>query len=87
MLPAGSAAEWRRGSIDGGVSNRAAVYMTMTGARDVGTLIDADKMLDADRQPIDPALGDCLKTTLESLELPPLAEGDSIKLQYSFVFD
>jgi hypothetical protein len=67
--------------------NKAAVFMTMTGDRDVGTLIDTDRMLDEDHQPLAPELGSCLKTTLESLELPPLSEGDTVKLQYSFVFD
>jgi hypothetical protein len=65
----------------------AAVTMTLTGDPDIGTLIDADQMLDQDGKPLARELDDCLRGTLNSLQLPPLAEGDKIKLQYSFTFE
>jgi hypothetical protein len=72
---------------DAGVGSGAArVRMTLSGDRDVGTLIDADGITDEHGQPIEAGLASCLKTTLESLELPPLAQGNKIKLEYSFRF-
>jgi hypothetical protein len=65
----------------------AAVYMTLTGDRDVGTLIDSDRMVDQKEQPLPKELTECLRTTLDSLELPPLVEGDTIKGMYTFRFD
>ena len=65
----------------------AAVQMTLTGARDVGTLIDADQLVDRDGKPLDAELDACLRSTLESLELPPLDQGDTLKIEYSFRFD
>ncbi len=62
----------------------AMVRMSLVGDRDVGTLIDTGTMVDANQQPLEPDLASCLKTTLESLELPPLAEGDELKIQYRF---
>lgn len=66
---------------------RPAVQMTLTGDQDVGTLIDADQLRDQDGKPLDPDLDACLRTTLGSLELPPLDAADPLHIQYSFVFD
>ena len=68
-------------------SKRPAVQMTLVGDPSIGTLIDADQMFDEAQQPLSPALDACLRTTLESLALPPLDEGDTLKIQYSFKFD
>lgn len=71
----------------GPAGRTAAVQMSLVGDPDIGTLIDADQMLDHDGKPLDPKLDDCLRTTLESMALPPLADGDQLKIQYSFLFD
>jgi len=64
-----------------------AVQMTLTGDPDVGTLIDAEQLRDQDGEPLDPELEGCLRTTLGSLELPPLPSANPLHLQYSFRFD
>jgi hypothetical protein len=46
----------------------------------------SSRLEDEAGQPIEPGLASCLKTTLESLELPPLAQGDELKLEYSLRF-
>jgi len=66
---------------------RPAVLMTLTGDRDVGTLIDADQLRDPDGKPLDAGLESCLRTTLSSLELPPLGATQPLQLKYSFVID
>jgi len=66
---------------------RPAVQMTLTGDPDVGTLIDAEQLRDQDGKPLDPELDGCLRTTLGSLELPPLPAANPLHLQYSFRFD
>jgi len=65
----------------------AAAFMTLTGDPDIGTVIDADQIADENGKPLDPKLDDCLRTTLQSLALPPLTEGDQVRVQYSFKFD
>jgi len=60
------------------------VQMTLEGDPDVGTLIDPGQMTDETGGSISGPLADCLQSTLQSLELPPLAEGSSVRLQYSF---
>lgn len=60
------------------------VQMTLEGDPDVGTLIDPGQMTDDKGAAISGPLADCLQTTLQSLELPPLAEGSTVRLQYSF---
>jgi hypothetical protein len=72
------------GGSDGGVAHKARVQMSLVGDRDVGTLIDTERMVDANGEALEAGLASCLKTTLESLELPPLAEGDELKIEYSF---
>lgn len=60
------------------------VQMTLEGDPDVGTLIDPGQMTDDKGAALSGPLADCLQTTLQSLELPPLAEGSTVRLQYSF---
>jgi hypothetical protein len=66
---------------------RPAVQMTLTGDPDVGTLIDAEELRDQDGSPLDPELDACLRTTLGSLELPPLDMAAPLRLKYSFILD
>jgi hypothetical protein len=65
----------------------AAVNMTLVGDPEIGMVIDADEMFDETGLPLEPALDECLRTTLESLALPPLDTGDAVRLKYSFRFD
>ncbi|HTR54110.1 MAG TPA: hypothetical protein VMJ10_25630 [Kofleriaceae bacterium] len=62
-------------------------YLTLTGDRDVGTLIDADRLVDNAGQPLPRNLDDCLRSTLMTLQLPALVEGDVVTVHYPFVFD
>jgi len=66
---------------------RVTAKMTLTGDPDVGTLIDAEQLVDDTGQPVPAKFDDCLRTTFQSLELPPLSEGDVVKVHYPFVFD
>jgi len=66
---------------------RPAVLLTLTGDPDVGTLIGADQLTDPDGKPLDAELEGCLRTTLGSLELPPLDATSDLHLKYSFVID
>ena len=65
----------------------AAAMMTLTGDPDIGTVIDADQITGDDGKPIEPKLDDCLRGTMQTLALPPLTEGDKIKIKYTFKFD
>jgi hypothetical protein len=65
----------------------AAVQMIMISDPEVGTVIDTEAIRDGAGQPLASALDDCLRTTIESLGLPPLLVGGRLPLQYSFVFD
>ena len=67
-----------------GHARTATARMTLTGDPDIGTVIDADQIHDADQHPLDPALDACLRNTMQTLELPPLDEGDAIQVEYSF---
>lgn len=74
---------------DTGSSGRrtAAVTMVMTSEPEVGTVIDTSELRDEHDQPLPRELDDCLRTTIESLGLPPLEQGGRLPLKYSFVFD
>jgi hypothetical protein len=61
-------------------------HLTLSGDPDIGTLIDAPKLFDDKGAPLPDKLDDCLRDTLQSLELPPLQEGDFIVLDYPFKF-
>lgn len=60
--------------------------LTLTGDPDVGTLIDAKELADKQGQKLPAAFDDCLRTTFQSLALPPLKEGDIVSVRYPFVF-
>lgn len=61
-------------------------HLTLSGDPDIGTLIDAPQLFDDKGAPLPAKLDDCLRDTLQSLELPPLEEGDFIVLDYPVKF-
>jgi hypothetical protein len=61
-------------------------HLTLTGDPDIGTLIDAPQLKDTSGKPLPDALDDCLRDTFQSLELPPLAEGDHMVVDWPFTF-
>jgi hypothetical protein len=61
-------------------------HLVLTGDPDVGTLIDADKLNDGNGVALPAKLDDCLRSTFQTLELPPIGEGDRIDVDYPFVF-
>lgn len=60
--------------------------LTLTGDPDVGTLVDAKQLFDDAGKPLSTKFDDCLRSTFQSLALPPLAEGDQIEVHYPFLF-
>jgi hypothetical protein len=65
----------------------AVALMTMTSDPELGTVIDTNAITDAAGKPLARALDDCLRDTIDSLALPPLARGGKMNVQYSFKFD
>jgi RNA polymerase sigma-70 factor (ECF subfamily) len=60
--------------------------LKFTGDRDVGTIIDAQKLVDDEGHALPVKLDDCLRGTLQTLELPPLGDGDTIDVDYPLLF-
>jgi hypothetical protein len=65
----------------------AVVMMTMYSDPSVGMVIDTQEMTDENGQPLPAELDDCLRTTIDSLGLPPLDVGGHLPLQYTFKGD
>ncbi|CAN5859548.1 hypothetical protein BH11MYX2_BH11MYX2_19540 [soil metagenome] len=65
----------------------ALALMMMTTDPDLGTIVDSDKLTDADGTPLDASIEGCLRDTIQSLALPPLGKAGKLPLQYSFRFD
>ena len=61
-------------------------HFTLTGDPDIGTVIDADKLFDNDQHALPTKLDDCIRGTLQTLELPPLGDGDTIEVDYPLAF-
>jgi hypothetical protein len=61
------------------------VDLTLTGDPDVGTLIEADVLLDPKRR-FPGTMVACLRSELQLLELPPLVSGDALTIRYPFGF-
>ena len=61
--------------------------LDLTGDRDINTLIDAPQLADQHGDPLPAKFDDCMRTALQQLELPPLAEGDHVLVHYPFVFN
>jgi len=59
---------------------------TLTGDPDIGTVIDANQLFDGDEHPLPTKLDDCIRSTLQTLELPPLGDGDTIEVHYPLFF-
>jgi RNA polymerase sigma-70 factor (ECF subfamily) len=61
-------------------------HFTLTGDPDIGTVIDADQLFDEDKQALPAKLDDCIRGTLQTLELPALGDGDTIEVDYPLFF-
>jgi hypothetical protein len=61
--------------------------LTLTGDPDIGTIIDAKQIADKTGHPLPAGFDDCLRSTFQTLALPPLQEGDQIEVRYPFLFD
>jgi RNA polymerase sigma-70 factor (ECF subfamily) len=61
-------------------------HFTLTGDPDIGTVIDANQLFDAEQHALPTKLDDCIRNTLQTLELPPLGEGDKIEVDYPLAF-
>jgi hypothetical protein len=60
--------------------------LDLTGDPDIGTIIDAHQLFDKDNKPLPAKFDDCLRSTFQTLALPPLSEGDKIEVHYPFAF-
>jgi hypothetical protein len=61
--------------------------LRLTGDPDVGTIIDADALVDKTTgEPLPEAFDDCLRGTFMQMALPPIAEGDKLEVHYPFKF-
>jgi RNA polymerase sigma-70 factor (ECF subfamily) len=61
--------------------------LSLDGDPDVGTIVDAKQLSERDGPPLPAKLDDCMRSTLQTLELPPLAEGDHVEIHYPLVFN
>lgn len=61
-------------------------HFTLTGDPDIGTVIDANQLFDDDKQALPTKLDDCIRSTLQTLELPALGDGDTIEVDYPLIF-
>jgi RNA polymerase sigma-70 factor (ECF subfamily) len=59
----------------------------LTGDRDIGTVIDARQLVDDDGHALPAKLDDCLRSTLQTLELPPLGDGETVDVDYPLLFN
>ncbi len=60
--------------------------LTLTGDADIGTLVDAERLIDGAGNPLPPAFDDCVRSTLQLIVLPPLPIGDTAMVSYPFKF-
>ncbi|HET9991870.1 MAG TPA: sigma-70 family RNA polymerase sigma factor [Kofleriaceae bacterium] len=61
-------------------------HFTLTGDPDIGTVIDAKQLVDADHHTLPPNFDDCVRSTIQTLELPPLGDGDTVEVDYPLIF-
>jgi RNA polymerase sigma-70 factor (ECF subfamily) len=61
-------------------------HFTLTGDPDIGTVIDAKQLVDDHDHALPTKLDDCIRGTLQTLELPPLGDGDTIEVDYPLAF-
>lgn len=62
------------------------VELTLSGDPDIGTLVDAKRLIDDTGKPLPAAFDDCVRSTFQVMALPPLAEGDKLEVRYPFKF-
>ena len=60
--------------------------LTLLGDPDIGTLIDTDGITDNKDGALPTDFDVCLRDSLTNLQLPPLAEGEEVKVTYPFMF-
>ncbi|MEO7097327.1 MAG: hypothetical protein ABI175_28960 [Polyangiales bacterium] len=60
--------------------------LTLLGDPDIGTLIDTDGIADSSNGALPSDFDSCLRDSLAGLQLPPLAEGEEVKVTYPFMF-
>jgi hypothetical protein len=60
--------------------------LTLLGDPDIGTLIDTDGIADDKDGALPSDFDVCLRDSLTNLQLPPLAEGEEVKVTYPFMF-
>lgn len=60
--------------------------LTLTGDPDIGTIVDANGFTNKDGSPVNEAFGACVQDTLVTLEMPPISEGNEVKVTYPFAF-
>ena len=65
---------------------KVAAKLTLTGDPDIGTIIDAHQILDDAGKPLPASFDDCLRDTMQHIALPPLEGGDTLDVNYPFVF-
>jgi hypothetical protein len=61
-------------------------HLRLFGDPDIGTLVDAPSATDDHEAALPAGFDDCLRSTLQTIELPPLSEGDEVTVTYPFVF-
>ncbi len=60
--------------------------LELTGDPDIGTLVDAPSATGDHEAALPAGFDDCLRSTRQTIELPPLTEGDEVSVTYPFVF-
>jgi hypothetical protein len=65
---------------------RAFARLTILSDPELGAIIDTDNIVDKDGKPIDAKIEECMRDTIDSLALPPMAKPGKLKVHYSFSF-
>lgn len=60
--------------------------LTLTGDPDIGTLIETRGLAQPGGVALETGFDTCLRDALAGLQLPPLAEGEEVKVTYPFLF-
>jgi hypothetical protein len=60
--------------------------LVLTGDPDIGTIIDTDGLSDDKDAPLQAEFDLCMRDALAGLELPPLSEGEQVRVTYPFLF-
>jgi hypothetical protein len=61
-------------------------HLDLTGDRDIGTIIDAKQLFDDNMHALPSTVDDCMRGALQTLELPPLGDGDTVAIDYPILF-